>query len=410
MTSRERIKKACNFGIPDRIPNGLGGTRSTTFHIDAYANLVRYLGLDLLPPKSFDINMMKAHVDMEMLHWMGADVIHLESVVNAWSLPNEDYKPFTTNLNNVILVPGAFQPVKDEKGNNLVYNKSGEIIAHMSPTSDYFDIIPQTQFKNEIEHINPKDFVSTLPMLRQEHLKLMEKRAKIFFETTEFALHGNFLMYDLFGINMIGHTYTDWMILLATEPEYCEGHIKALTDWTIKNLEMYLQALGKHLHSLLISTADYGNQLNEMISPNIFSTLYKPAYKRICDHIHKNSDVKAMLHCCGSIKKLIPHFIEAGVDILNPLQLSANDMQPETLVEEFGGKIVLWGGGADTQTVLPYGTEDEIREHVKRNIRILGKNGGYVFTPTHNILPDVPPRNIVAMIETLKEFGKYPLV
>ncbi|UWP58307.1 uroporphyrinogen decarboxylase family protein [Ruminococcus gauvreauii] len=410
MTSRERVIAACNFEEPDKVPIGLGATRSTTFHVDAYARLVRGLGYDLEPVRAFDACLMKAHIDMEMVQWMQADVIQLESVVNCFDIPNQDWKVFVTNLGNRIMVPGGFHPVKDEAGYYHVLNADGEVTYRMSPDGIYFDSTLATRMSETIDYTDPEAFVASLPMMHEEHVRTLERRAKLYYENTEYALHGTFVMNDLFGFNIGGHTYSDWLVLLVTEPDYCRTHVEAMVDWTIENLGIYLQGTGKYLHSVLISTADFGGQASELISPDVFAEVYVPAYRRISDYIHKNFGVKVMMHCCGSIRNLIPHMIEAGIDILNPVQTNAAGMKAEELKAEFDKKIVFWGGGMDTQSVLRAGTREEVREHVKHHIQVLGKGGGYVFTPNHNIQPDAPVENVIAMVEAAKECRDYPLI
>ena len=409
MTSRERVTAACNFQEPDKVPIGLGATRSTTFHVDAYADLVRELGYDLEPVKAFDAAMMKAHIDMEMVQYLQADVIQLESVVNCLGIPNEDWKEFTTNLGHRILVPGQFTPTRDTEGSWVFYDKDGSEISRMSRDGYFFDSVIPTAMTEELELHDPAEWVGSLPMLKEKHMARLEKRAKLFYENTEYALHGNFIMHDLFGFDTGGHTYSDWMVLMLTERDYCAEVLERMTDWTIENLKMYLDANGKYLHSILVSTADFGGQKCELFSPEVFNELYVPCFKRISDFIHKTSDVKVMIHCCGSVPNFIPLFIKAGIDILNPIQTQADNMDPVALKEKFGGKIVFWGGGMDTQHVLNYGSEEEIREHVHEHMKTFGKGGGYVFTPNHNILPDSPAKKVIAMMDAVKEFRNYPL-
>ena len=133
--------------------------------------------------------------------------------------------------------------------------------------------------------------------------------------------------------------------------------------------------------------------------------MIKPHYARLCAWVHRNTHWKTFLHCCGSIYGLIPHMIEAGIDILNPIQTSAANMQPERLKAEFGGKIVFWGGGCDTQQVLPTATPEEIRDHVRERLAIFKPGGGYVFNQVHNIQTNVPAENVIAMLDAAYEFG-----
>lgn len=152
---------------------------------------------------------------------------------------------------------------------------------------------------------------------------------------------------------------------------------------------------------------DLANQLAPMISMDMFEELLKPRYRKIIDIIKKHTDARISFHTCGSVYKFIPHLIDIGVDIFNPVQVSAADMDTKKLKKEFGDDIVFWGGGCDTQRVLPYGTRDEVREEVKRRIDDLAEGGGFVFNQVHNIQAGVPPENIMAMYETLAEYGKY---
>ncbi len=156
-----------------------------------------------------------------------------------------------------------------------------------------------------------------------------------------------------------------------------------------------------------MASDDAGTQKGGLLSPDLFTEMIKPHYKRICDWVHAHTDWKTYLHFCGSIYRYIPEWIDAGVDILNPVQISAANMEPERLMKEFGGKIVFWGGGCDTQKVLPSGAPEEVREHVRRNIEVFSSGtGGFVFTQVHNIQQDVPVENVEAMFEAAYEFGR----
>ena len=139
----------------------------------------------------------------------------------------------------------------------------------------------------------------------------------------------------------------------------------------------------------------------------MFEEMIKPHYQRLCTWIHENTNWKTFLHSCGSIYNYIPHWIEAGVDIINPVQISAANMEPEKLVKNFGGRVVFWGGGCDTQRVLPFGTPSKIKEHVRQNIKVFGSgSGGYVFSQVHNIQQNVPLENIEVMLAAAHEYGK----
>ena len=140
------------------------------------------------------------------------------------------------------------------------------------------------------------------------------------------------------------------------------------------------------------------------MSPRTYRTLFKPREKILTDYVKSHSQMHTFLHCCGSIYKLLPDLIEAGFEIINPVQISARDMEPAKLKRDFGNDLTFWGGGCDTRAVLNRDTPEEVKDHVRGNIEILGKGGGFVFNTVHNILPDVPPENIVAMVEAVDEY------
>ena len=152
---------------------------------------------------------------------------------------------------------------------------------------------------------------------------------------------------------------------------------------------------------------DLGTQNNLIISPDLYKSSIKPLHKKIWRFVKDKSNASLFLHCCGSIKKLIPDFLELGVDILNPVQVSAADMEAVKLKQEFGNEITFWGGGCDTQKVLPFGTIEEVKQEVKKRIAHLSSDGGFIFAAVHNIQPDVPPENIVTMYRTALENGYY---
>lgn len=192
--------------------------------------------------------------------------------------------------------------------------------------------------------------------------------------------------------------------------KYASSILRATAERIIENMELYLQAVGKYIDTILISGTDFGAQHGEIFNPQTVKELHCPNYKLINDYVHKHSDVKTMFHSCGSIFNIIDGFIEAGVDILNPIHTNAYHMDPAELKHRFGDRIVFWGGGIETQTVLPHGSREEVVEQVTERLRIFGKGGGFVFSPVHNIQYGVPPRNVEAMIETVVNFREYACV
>jgi len=407
MTSRERVRKAINHQKPDRVPIDIGGTKVTGIHIDEYVELARYLGLDLLPPKVYEQWQMLARVDDPMMRWLHADVIQLENPIETWGIENKDWKVWKTNVGNEVLMPGGYHPVKDEEGYLRLYDANGISMAVMAPTGLYYDKDCATAVSDgEFHFMDPEDWKKSIPLYSEEELCILEKRAKFLHEHTDYSVHGGFLKGGL-GTNGLfaGHTIGDWMCILLEEKEYAYSILRATAERAVQNLELYLQAVGKYIDTILVSGTDFGSQRAEIYNPEIFKELHFPNYKLMNDYVHQHSQVKTMLHSCGSIWNLIEYFIEAGVDILNPLHTNTFNMDPARLQERFGGRVVFWGGGIETQTVLPYGTVEEVAEQVRERIRIFGNGGGFVFAAVHNIQYGVPPQNVAAMVEAVMKYG-----
>jgi len=176
-----------------------------------------------------------------------------------------------------------------------------------------------------------------------------------------------------------------WIIAHIEYPEYIKEIFELQCEIALKNLKLSYEAVGNKIDVIMVSGTDFGTQNAPFISPDMYREFYKPFHKRINDWIHKNTSWKTFYHSCGSIALFLDDFVEAGVDILNPVQTSAKDMDPKILKERYGDKLVFWGGGVDTQRTLPFGTPEEVRREVKEHCRIFGKDGGFVFNTVHNI-------------------------
>jgi uroporphyrinogen-III decarboxylase len=246
-----------------------------------------------------------------------------------------------------------------------------------------------------------------------EELEMFAEQGRFFYETTDKALLGWGASISLIGLsallsdNITQGSLDDWLCMLMREKETAHEMMGRYVDAAIKCTELYHQAVGDYCFAWGVASDDAGTQRSEFLSPELFTEMIKPHYKRLCDWVHTHTSWKTFLHSCGSIFHYIPEWIDAGIDIINPVQISAANMKPERLVQKYGGKIVFWGGGCDTQEVLPHATPEEVREHVRRNIEIFSSgSGGYVFTQVHNIQQDVPVENVEAMLKAAYEFGQ----
>ena len=272
----------------------------------------------------------------------------------------------------------------------------------------YFDFLRPTMSSARID---PDAFrpSKTVP---DEELRTIAEHGRFLFENTDKALLGWGASVSFMGLsalladNIAQGSLDEWLCVLMTEKETAHEMMGRFVDASIARLELYHQAVGDYCFAWGIASDDAGMQHGEFISPGLFTEMIKPHYKRLCDWVHANTKWKTCLHSCGSIYHFISDWIDSGIDILNPVQISAANMEPERLMEEFGGKIVFWGGGCDTQDVLPSGTPEEVREHVRKNIEVFTSgDGGYVFTQVHNIQQDVPAENVEAMFKAAYDFG-----
>jgi len=240
-------------------------------------------------------------------------------------------------------------------------------------------------------------------LLSNQRLDRLHARARSLYEETDYAILGGF------GGNILeaGQFLRGWeqfMMDLAADPEFTHAMLGRLTEWHLANLERYLDAVGDHIQIIQMGD-DLGTQIATQLSPAMYREYVKPCHKAIYRYVREHSDVAVFLHSCGSIYQLIPDLIEAGVEILNPVQTSAANMDPRRLKDEFGDRLAFWGGGCDTQTVLPAATPEEIREHVRERMEIFKPGGGFVFNQIHNVQPNVPPENVVAMLDAAYEFA-----
>jgi uroporphyrinogen-III decarboxylase len=198
------------------------------------------------------------------------------------------------------------------------------------------------------------------------------------------------------------------MMMLMKDKDTCHDMMDRAVEATIRCLTLVKQAVGEYCFAWGIASDDSGTQRGEFIRPELWAEMIKPHYKKLCAWVHANTSWKTFFHCCGSVYRLLPHFIDAGIDIFNPVQTSAANMEPARLKKEFGDRLVFWGGGCDTQRILGQATPAEIRQHVKERMETFAPGGGFVFNQVHNIQANVPPENVMAMFEAAYEFGRYP--
>jgi uroporphyrinogen-III decarboxylase len=258
----------------------------------------------------------------------------------------------------------------------------------------YFDYL-EDSYSDEYTDVDAMQFETWT----EKDFRFIEKTAEDLYRNTSKALVGDF------GINLgRPFSFQEWMIALLTEKEYIKEYYDKKSDHIITILESYREAVTDRI-AIIFFGHDFGTQKGELISPQIFDEMVAPYYRKIFFWIRENTNWKVLFHTCGSVFNIIPRLIDIGVDILNPVQTSAARMDPALLKETFGNRIIFWGGGVDTQKTLPFGSVEEVREEVQTRIKVLGKGGGFIFNPVHNIQKGVPPENIAACYDTAFESG-----
>jgi uroporphyrinogen-III decarboxylase len=411
MTSRERVQRAVNFQTPDRVPVDLGGMKASGIAAGAYARVKQALGLHT-PTRVADARFMIAVVEEEVLRRFGVDVVPLDATLLQYTArPDREWVKRRLFDGTDVLLPPDTRIGEDAEGNWTLLHPDGTPTSFRMPKGGhYFD---DTSF-NRGGRIEPDEF-KPVDRVPEEHLRLLGDYARKLQQTTDYAVLGWGYGCCFLGLSLITDRRSnvtqalpdEWLMMLMTEKATCHEMMNRAVEASIRCLAQVHQAVGDIPFAWGIAADDSGTQRGEFISPDLWAEMIKPHYRKLCDWIHGHTRWKVFFHCCGSIYRLIPHLIEAGVDILNPVQTSAANMDPARLKREFGRRLVFWGGGCDTQNVLGRATPEEVHAHVRERMGILAPGGGFVFNQVHNIQANVPPENIIALLDAARTYGRY---
>lgn len=401
MNRRERVLAALNHQEPDRVPIDLGGSDSSGITAIAYKNLNSYLGLKGGKTRVFDPYQQIVDLEEEVLQVVKSDVRSIMIQPRNW-------KPWKLPDGSDCEIPEKWNPRSRKDGSQVVLNDRGEITAIMPSAGLYFEpvyaALKDCQTVDDLDrHRGDIDSFDLPAYLDQTFEEMGETAGQIRQKSDRLLTGGNFAAHVL-ASSQILRGWDVFLLDLLEQPAFAEALMDRLVDAYCERFDRYWNCLGQYLDVVVVSD-DLGTQMAPILSPELYRKRIKPFHKRLYSYMKKKSGAFVFLHSCGSVYRLIPDLIEAGIDILNPIQASAAEMDTRRLKREFGDVLVFWGGGCDTQRILPKGTRQEIRDEVKRRIDDLAPGGGFVFTQVHNILPDVPPENIMAMYEAVWEFG-----
>lgn len=416
MTSRQRLRKALEHQEPDRVPVDFGSTAVTGIHVTCVENLRQHFGLEKRPVKVWEPYQMLGWLEEDLRAAMGLDAEGLYPRNTLFGFPNEHWREFRTPWGQEVLVSEHFKTTVDGNGDLLLYPQ-GDLEAlprgRLPVGGFFFDTIVY-QEKFEEEHLNPDDNLEEFTPIDEQALRHLRAevgrtaaspRARVgTFGGTAFGdialVPAPFLKRPK-GIRDI----TEWYISTLVRQDYLHAVFSCQCELALANLEKIHAAVGEAIDVLFVCGTDFGTQTSSFCSPETFDSLYAPYYRQVNDWVHRHTSWKTFKHSCGAVEPFLSHFIDAGFDVVNPVQCSAAGMEPEKLKERYGDRLVFWGGGVDTQRTLPFGTPGEVRAQVLERCRIFSRQGGFVFNAVHNIQANTPVENIAAMFAAVREFN-----
>jgi hypothetical protein len=417
MNSRQRVEAALNHQQPDRLPLDLGASPVTGMHVSSVYKLRQALKLDPpgTPVKVTEAYQMLGEIAPDLQEALGVDVVGVAGAKSFFGFQYGDWKPWTTFDGTPVLVPGGFNTQPEPNGDILMYPEGDRSVppsGRMPKGGFYFDTIVRQQPIDDAT-LKVEDNLEEFGPISDELLQFFTSEADRLRRESDRAILANFGGTAFGDIALVPAPWlknpkgirdiAEWYMSTLSRFDYVYELFRRQCDIALKNLAKIYSAVGDRVSVVFITGTDFGTQSGPFISPAAYRKLYQPFHRQVNDWVHSHTPWKTFIHSCGSVMALLPDIVEAGFDILNPVQCSAAGMDPRTLKEKFGQRLTFWGGGVDTQKTLPFGTPDEIRRQVRERIEIFGRGGGFVFNTVHNVQAGVPVENLVALYETVRE-------
>jgi hypothetical protein len=416
MTSRERVRTTLAHREPDRVPVEFGSTTVTGMHALVVERLRAHYGLERHPvtvPVPYN---MLGLVEEDLAAAMGLDLVGVLARNTNYGYPNENWKEFRTPWGQVVLVSGHFQYTTDANGDLLTYPQ-GDVTAppsgRMPPSSFFFDTIIRQEAIDE-DALNPDDNLQEFGPLSDLDVAHFRERIAAAAATDRAVVVaiGGTGFGDIAAVPAPGLPYpkgirdiTEWYVSLATRQAYVEAVFTRQCEIALGRLAQLHAAVGNAIDIIYLCGTDFGTQASRFCSLETFDRLWAPHYRRLNDWVHAHTTWKTMKHTCGAVESLLSRLCDVGFDIFNPVQCSAAGMEPRTLKQRYGDRLVFFGGGVNTQQTLPFGTPAEVRAEVLERCGIFAKGGGYIFNAIHCVQANTPVQNVVAMVDAVKEFN-----
>lgn len=408
MNSRQRILASIDHQEPNHLPVDLGATPSSGISAIAYDHLLRFLPLKDKRNWVYDVVQQVAQPSQEILDYFSIDTVDLGRTFNQ---NDSDWYDYTLLNNSTAQQPVWFKPERQTDGSSLVF-KNGEAIAAKPASAFSYDQIMfpfldgyPAHFGANLDEAMGKVHWAALAHSPWDHAGEVDFWDKLRANALDLRAKSDRAIVLSAGCNLFEwgtflRRLDNFLIDLKLDPINVDRLLDALVERHLNSLEKICAAVGDVVDIIRLGD-DLGMSTGPLMAPDTYRKFFKPRHTILCNYIKKHSSMRPFLHSCGSIYKLIPDLIDAGFEILNPVQTNSKDMQPERLKKEFGTAITFWGGGVDPRFILNSGSPQEVFDHVRSIIEILAPGGGFIFNTIHNILPDVPPENIMAMFKAI---------
>lgn len=417
MNSKERVLASLNHQQPDQIAVDFGGTPVTGIHVLAIENIRKHYGLEKRPIRVTEPYQMLGEIDDDLMEILGIDVIGLSPSNNMFGIKNHgELKEYRTFWGQTVLLPKGFNTTIDANGDLLIYPKGDTSVppsGKMPKTSYFFDAVNRQQPIDESK-LDPKDNLEEFDPISEEDLAYWKQEVdkvrnsdKAIIANMGGTAFGDIALVP--GLNLLNpkgiRDVAEWYMSVIMRPDYIHEIFEKQSEVAIGNLQKFHNTVGDGIDAIFMCGTDFGTQDSQFCGIDTLEEMYLPYYKKLNDWIHANTSWKTFKHSCGAIEPFINTFIDAGFDIINPVQINASGMDPRHLKDSYGDRISFWGGGVDTQKVLSFGTPNDVKKQVQKQCEILSVNGGFVFNTVHNTQANVPVENIVSMIDTVKNFN-----
>ncbi|MBC5649314.1 uroporphyrinogen decarboxylase family protein [Christensenella tenuis] len=420
LDSRERLIKTINHEDPGKVVVDMGSTTVTGIQAHALRLLREKMGLEEKPVKVNEPFQLLGMIEEDTRECLGIDVVGIDPNYTVYGFENKDWKPWTLPSGDPVEVAGGFE-VKEGPDREIYMFPCGD-----RNTKPCAVLMEGGYFFNNITRIRKpydeatssarEDFKNDFAVLSEHKLRNVEEKVNYYYNNTGYGMIYSSILTAMGDMGFLQGPAVkepdgirdpqEWLLAYYTAPDYVHDCYEMQAEIAIENAKLLKEATGDKMQVMMVSGTDFGTQNGPYISKDMFREFYLKPFQKVNGWIHENTNWKVFFHTCGSIVELLPDLYEAGVDILNPVQCSAEGMDPVMLKQQWGDRFVFWGGGVDTQKTLPFGTPEEVYEEVSQRLGIFAPGGGFVFNTIHNVQGPTDAENLEAMFAAIADYNK----